>query len=48
MRKVTRSLRLFASQHVTQQDLRLALVLLTLVTLIISAGAPVGFGDGNG
>jgi hypothetical protein len=48
MRKVTRSLKLFAAEHVTQQNIRVALVLVTLATLIISAGAPGCFGDGNG
>jgi hypothetical protein len=48
MRKVTRSIKLFAAEHATHQNLRIALVLLTLVTLIISAGAPSGFADGNG
>jgi hypothetical protein len=48
MKKVTRSLKLFAAEHMTQQNIRVALVLVTLATLIISAGAPGCFGDGNG
>jgi len=48
MKQVTRSLKLFAAEHVTPQKMRVALVLLTLVTLVISAGAPGCFGDSNG
>jgi hypothetical protein len=47
MKKATRSLKVFAAEHVTLQNLRVALVLLTLVTLVISAGAPYGSGGGN-
>jgi hypothetical protein len=45
MRKVTQTLKLFAVRQATPQNLRVALVLLTLVTLVISAGAPVGFSE---
>ncbi len=48
MRKVARSLQLFAAEHLTTQNVRVAFVLLTLVTLVIAAGAPSGFGSGNG
>lgn len=48
MKQATRSLKLFAAEHATPQNVRVALVLLTLVTLVISAGAPGCFGDGNG
>jgi hypothetical protein len=48
MRKVGRSLQLLATEHLTTQNVRVALVLLTLVSLVIAAGAPSGFGSGNG
>jgi hypothetical protein len=48
MRKVTRSLQLLVAEHLTTQNVRVAFVLLTLVTLVIAAGAPSGFGSGNG
>jgi hypothetical protein len=48
MGRVTRSLQLLAAEHLTTQNMRVALVLLTLVTLVVAAGAPSGFGSGNG
>jgi hypothetical protein len=48
MAKLARSLKLFAADHATPKNVRVALVLLTLVTLVLSAGAPGCFGDGNG
>jgi hypothetical protein len=46
--QVTRSLKLFALEHLTPKNLRVALVLLTLTTLILSAGAPGDAGGANG
>jgi hypothetical protein len=40
MRKVTDSWKVFAAEHITSRNVRVALVLLTLVSLVISAGAP--------
>jgi hypothetical protein len=48
MRKASRSLKLLAAEHLTTQNVRVALFLLTLVSLVIAAGAPSGFGSGNG
>jgi len=48
MKQVTQSLKLFAAEHVNDKTMRVALVLLTLVTLVISAGAPVSSGGSNG
>jgi hypothetical protein len=48
MKKATQSLKLLAVEHVNAKTLRVAFVLLTLVTLVISAGAPVGSGGPNG
>ena len=45
MGKVARSFKLFAAEQVTARNVRIALVLLTLITLVIAAGAPSGFGD---
>ena len=44
MKETTRSLKLFAAEHLTAKNLRVALVLLTLITLVISAGAPYSGG----
>jgi len=44
MKKTTQSLKLFAAEHLTAKNLRVALVLLTLVTLVVSAGAPFSGG----
>ena len=48
MKKATQSLKLFAAEHVNDKTIRVALVLLTLVTLVISAGAPISAGGSNG
>jgi hypothetical protein len=48
MNTATQSLKLFAMEHLTSKNLRVAVVLLTLVTLVISAGAPVSGGGPNG
>jgi hypothetical protein len=48
MQKTTQSLRLFAAEHLTAKNLRVALALLTLITLVISAGAPVNPGGPTG
>jgi hypothetical protein len=48
MKEAARSLKLFAVEHATPKNLRVALVLLTLATLVISAGAPVSSGGGSG
>jgi hypothetical protein len=45
MRKVARSVQLLAAEKVTARNVRIALVLLTLITLVIAAGAPSGFAD---
>jgi hypothetical protein len=45
MQKTTQSLKLFAAEHLTAKNLRVVLALLTLVTLVISAGAP--YSDGG-
>jgi hypothetical protein len=44
MQKATQSLKLFAAEHLTAKNLRVALVLLSLITLVISAGAPYSSG----
>lgn len=44
MKKATQSLRLLAVEHLNAKTLRVALVVFTLATLVISAGAPVGSG----
>jgi hypothetical protein len=48
MKRTTQSLRLFAVEHLNAKTLRVAAVLLTLVTVILSAGAPIGGGGPNG
>jgi hypothetical protein len=48
MKQVTQSLKLFAAEHVNAKSMRVAFVLFTLVTLVISAGAPVSSGGANG
>jgi hypothetical protein len=48
MRKAARLVKLYAAEHVTVKNLRVALVLLTLATLVISAGAPIGHGGSSG
>lgn len=48
MKKTTQSLKLFAAEHVTPKTLRIAFVVLTLVTLVISAGAPCSGGGPSG
>ena len=48
MHKATQSLKLFAAEHLTAKNLRVALALLTLITLVISVGAPVSPGGSNG
>ena len=45
MSRVARSIKLLATEHATPQHMRVAFLLLTLVTLVISAGAP---GSGGG
>jgi hypothetical protein len=47
MGKVSRSIKLFAVEHANAKNLRVALVLLTLATLVISAGAPAGCSEGG-
>lgn len=47
MKNAAQSLRLFAIQHVNPKTLRVGLVLLTLVTLVIGAGAPISDGGPN-
>jgi hypothetical protein len=47
MKQTTQSLKLFAAEHLTTKNLRVVLALLTLITLVISVGAPVGPGGGN-
>ena len=47
MQKATQSLKLFAAEHLTAKNLRVALALLTLVTLVISAGAPYSSGGAH-
>ena len=48
MKRTTQSVKLFAAEHLTARNLRVALAILTLVTLVISAGAPINPGGGNG
>jgi hypothetical protein len=48
MKETTQSLKLFATEHVNARTMRVALVFLTLVTLVISAGAPISAGGSNG
>jgi len=48
MRKAARSVKLFVAEYTTPKNMRVALVLLTMVTLVISAGAPIGHGGGSG
>lgn len=47
MTKVTQSIKLFAVQHMNAKGMRVALVVLTLATLVIAAGAPIGGGGPN-
>jgi hypothetical protein len=47
MEQAVRSLKLFAVAHLTSKNIRVTLALLTLATLVISAGAPFGHGGGN-
>jgi hypothetical protein len=47
MEQVVRSLKLFAVAHLTSKNMRVTLALLTLATLVISAGAPFGHGGGS-
>jgi hypothetical protein len=48
MKKATQSLKLFAAEHLTAKNMRVMLALLTLVTLVIGAGAPWSNGGSNG
>ena len=48
MKNTARSLKLFAVEHLTPKNMRVALVFLTLITLVLSAGAPGSYGEGNG
>ena len=48
MKKTTQSLKLFAAEHLTAKSRRVVLAFLTLVTLVIGAGAPWGSGGSNG
>ena len=48
MKKATQSLKLFAAEHMNAKTMRVALVLVTLATLVISAGAPISAGGSNG
>ncbi len=48
MNTATQSLKLFAMEHLTTKNVRVAFVLLTLITLVVSAGAPVSGGGPNG
>ena len=45
MSRIARSIKLLAAEHATPGRMRAAFVLLTLATLVISAGAP---GSGGG
>jgi hypothetical protein len=47
MSKFARSIKLFAAEHATPRHLRAAFVLLSLATLVISAGAPGSSGGPN-
>ena len=48
MQKTTQSLKLLAAEHLTARNMRVVLAILTLVTLVISAGAPISPGGSNG
>jgi hypothetical protein len=47
MRKATQSLRLFMAERATARNVRAAVVILTLITVIISAAAPISPGGPN-
>jgi len=44
MRKATRSLRLFMAERATARNVRVAVVILTLATVILAAAAPISPG----
>jgi hypothetical protein len=44
VRKATRSLKLFVAERATARNVRVALVILTLATVVISAAAPISPG----
>jgi hypothetical protein len=47
MRKATQSLKLFVAEWATARNVRVAVVILTLATVIISAAAPISPGGPN-
>jgi len=47
MRKATQSLKLFVAERATARNVRVAVVILTLATIVISAAAPISPGGPN-